>query len=246
LVYPAIVFIHGGAWVFGDKSQIYNITFNQLVESGFVVASVNYYLPNSSGISPSAFPLNVEDVACAIRYLRSNALLYKINLNEIGLFGQSAGANIALLIQSANQNSSWFKVGQYQNYSNSVQAVVDQYGPTNLSILNFTPIENYYKDANLETQVIGNQNLSEYSPINFVSKNVSPTLIQQGEKDTIVPESQSISLANSLLSFGNYYKLTLVSHANHIFVHSGYWFEKEKPNISVIDNQVMQFFQTWL
>jgi acetyl esterase/lipase len=105
-IYPLILFIHGGAWIFGDKTVIYNITFDELVSAGFVVASVNYYMPNSSGISVPAFPLNIEDVSCAIRYLRANSVEYGINASEIGLFGQSAGSNIALLIQTANQNSS--------------------------------------------------------------------------------------------------------------------------------------------
>src|SRR5438045_3126192 len=57
---PAVIYIHGGGWRAGDKAHP---PTRQLSEHGYFTASVNYRLS-------VPFPAAVEDVKCAVRWLR--------------------------------------------------------------------------------------------------------------------------------------------------------------------------------
>ena len=60
---PAVLFIHGGGWIEGDRSQLrgYGILLARL---GFVCMCNSYRLSNES-----IWPAQIQDVNCAIRYL---------------------------------------------------------------------------------------------------------------------------------------------------------------------------------
>jgi acetyl esterase/lipase len=67
---PLAVFAHGGGVVSGDKTNLKPVFLNALASAGYAVASVNYRL------APAAkFPAQLEDVKCAIRYLRDKAAM---------------------------------------------------------------------------------------------------------------------------------------------------------------------------
>ena len=88
---PLIVWVHGGAWLFGDKGNPPAVQL--LTENGFAIASINYRL------SPQAiFPAQIEDCKAAIRWLRKNAGSYHINPDKIGAWGASAGGHLVALL----------------------------------------------------------------------------------------------------------------------------------------------------
>ncbi len=82
---PAIIFIHGGAWKSGKRSDMkfYCVKF---AEKGYVTATVTYRL---TGQAP--FPAAVHDVKCAVRWLRANASKYQVDPKRIAVSGNSAG-----------------------------------------------------------------------------------------------------------------------------------------------------------
>ncbi|MER3438639.1 MAG: hypothetical protein C4346_14205, partial [Chloroflexota bacterium] len=83
---PAVVYVHGGAWVFGDKSEGTGaIMMPALLDAGFTVVAVNYRLAPAF-----TFPAMIEDVKCAIRSLRAHAAMYGIDPDRIGAWGESA------------------------------------------------------------------------------------------------------------------------------------------------------------
>src|SRR5262249_44856876 len=96
---PAIVVIHGGGWVEGDRSSFAsrkhgapgNIEDFAALGSGAV--PINYRL---SGEAP--FPAALEDCKCAVRWLRAHARDYNVDPNRIGAWGNSAGGHLALLL----------------------------------------------------------------------------------------------------------------------------------------------------
>jgi acetyl esterase/lipase len=73
---PAIVYIHGGGWVLGDKDPNQAITY---AKNGFVGIAIQYRL---SGVAK--FPAAVYDCKAAIRWVRANAKKYGINPDKIG------------------------------------------------------------------------------------------------------------------------------------------------------------------
>ncbi|MEE8348212.1 MAG: alpha/beta hydrolase, partial [Acidobacteriota bacterium] len=91
---PLVLFVHGGAWRGGDKSQQGLVNFVKLFTSrGVGVASVNYRL------SPAAqHPAHVEDIARAFAWIHNNAGDYRIDPDEIFLAGHSAGGHLVSLL----------------------------------------------------------------------------------------------------------------------------------------------------
>src|SRR5580658_8511094 len=109
---PLIVWIHGGAFLFGSKEgfPVEPVPLHLLLE-GYAVASINYRL------SPEAvFPAQLEDCKAAIRWLRAHADEIGIDPNRIGVWGASAGGNLAALVGATGEIRD-FEVGENLGYS---------------------------------------------------------------------------------------------------------------------------------
>ena len=93
---PAVLSIHGGSWARGDKGNSdWRAVCEWLATEGFVAYSVNYRL------APDAtFPAAIDDVSLAVEWIRNaeNAETYGIDPDRIGVFGGSAGGNLAALL----------------------------------------------------------------------------------------------------------------------------------------------------
>lgn len=97
---PVVVFLHGGAFMFGDKrNSLQHTMTDYLVRRGYVVASVNYRLGISFGglfsVERTIYR-GVQDVREAMSYLIEHADEYRIDINQIYLSGNSAGAILSL------------------------------------------------------------------------------------------------------------------------------------------------------
>lgn len=79
-----MVWIHGGAWLGGDKRQN---PAEFLTRSGYAVASINYRLS-----SESIFPAQIQDCKAAIRFLRANSGQFGINPDRIGVWAVQRAA----------------------------------------------------------------------------------------------------------------------------------------------------------
>lgn len=83
--YPCIVWICGGGWMRIDKSAHLSY-LSTLAHQGFVVCSVEYRTSNEG-----CYPMQIEDVKAAIRYLKAHADRYRIDKEHFGAMGESAG-----------------------------------------------------------------------------------------------------------------------------------------------------------
>ena len=98
---PAIVWVHGGGFVGGDKGDEGPLV-DPFVKRGYVVVSINYRLLSTGcggvPVSPTcqyAALAAINDGQAAVRWLRANAATYRIDPNRIGIGGSSAGAIVA-------------------------------------------------------------------------------------------------------------------------------------------------------
>src|SRR5262249_17962423 len=89
---PLIVWIHGGAWRGGGKAEFERL-ISESAKRGYVAATIDYRL-----VPASIFPAQVEDVKCAVRWLRANAERLHVDPNRIGVVGSSAGAHLAMML----------------------------------------------------------------------------------------------------------------------------------------------------
>lgn len=105
---PGLVLIHGGGFKGGDKADSkYTKICQTYAKRGYVVISINYRLqgdnPSSEkGPFPNFLTLSrtmnaaVQDAASAVRWLRANAAIYRIDPTRIAIMGSSAGATTSL------------------------------------------------------------------------------------------------------------------------------------------------------
>ena len=89
---PGIVFVHGGGWVGGDKSEFANRA-KELAGSGYVAISVNYRLAPRN-----KYPVPLQDCQAAVRWLRSHSTEYHVDPNRIASMGSSAGGHLATML----------------------------------------------------------------------------------------------------------------------------------------------------
>jgi acetyl esterase/lipase len=229
--YPVVVYVHGGGWSKGSKDAgVGFIDFPALRANGYLVVSIDYRLAPTY-----KFPTYIEDVKCAIRYLRENADKYSIDTAHIGALGDSAGGHLVALLGLCGKDLGW-DVGQYLDQSSEVQAVVDYYGPTNLT--------KYSTNIDIFREAFGStEALRAASPIAYVSKNCPPFLIVQGNKDFTVYKEQSVELYNKLTSVGAQPALVIVENADHGFRPFG---GEINPSREEITRIVVEFFNKHL
>lgn len=209
--FPVAVYVHGGGWNKGDKADLPMYT-EALVSKGVAVAAVNYRL------SPeNKFPAHIEDVKCAVRHLRANAEIYHIDADRIGAYGGSAGGHLASLLGVADEEAGWDDGLDYEGISSRVIAVVNMYGPTDLTVESeefdsnsLRALENIFGDSSYEEA-------EDQSPIYYISSDDPPFLLLHGDQDKVVPVSQAEAFYEALKNAGVEVEFIRVEGAGHVF-----------------------------
>lgn len=235
---PALVYIHGGGWYSGDKtSGAGQSDIPTLVARGYLVAAINYRLAPRY-----KFPAQIEDVKCAVRFLRANAATYGIDPTHIGAWGDSAGGHLASLLGVTDANAEFEESGGYAEQSSRVQAVVDMFGPADLTLTferDKSPhMEHVFGTADCTAQII-----KQASPVTYVSSDAPPFLIIHGEKDEVVLLDQSEALYRRLVSANVPVNLIVVENSGHSFTSVG---GNITPTRAEITNTIADFFDQYL
>jgi len=207
---PVVVYVHGGSWIAGDKWEI-GTAGTELNSRGYIVASINYRLAPSN-----KWPAQIQDTKCAIRYLRANAAKYNLDPNRIGAWGSSAGGHLVALLGLAGPGAGLEGDGGWPDQSSRVQAVVDMFGPTDLTAFNPDNFAVGLGEAVFGAKPGGpNPVLTQASPVTYAAAGAPPFLIVQGTDDKLVPPSQSQELYDRLKAAGDDATLLLVKNAGH-------------------------------
>ena len=216
--YPLILFIQGSGWTFPDIN--YEIPqLSWYARHGYVVATVTHR--NCKDGFP--FPAFLQDVKCALRYLRAHADDWKIDPERVTAYGTSSGGNTALLLGLTGDDPR-YKTDEYADYSDAVSAVAECFGPTDMFDLN-----DYHTGGtgtlDLVQKLLGDPESEEaqalardMSPLFLVKDGVSypPVMILHGDADRTVPyESQGVRMADRLDEAGCDVTLICVEGADH-------------------------------
>ncbi len=199
---PVLIFIHGGGWRKGDKHD-YLAYLIDYAKKGYVTATVAYRFSQEA-----LFPGALLDVKCAIRWIRSHAEQYMIDPQRIAVIGGSAGGHLALMA-GYTADIAEFDTECSDSSSARVQAVVDFYGPSDLTT-DFAIKQKSPKQFLGKTYDEDPQLYLKASPKTYITADDPPTLIFQGTIDALVPYSQSDSLKKWLDRAGvpaEYHKL---------------------------------------
>ena len=187
---PLLIWIHGGGWCGGEK-RIYN-DFERFCWHGYAVLSIDYRFSQDA-----PFPAQLIDCKTAVRWARAHAAQYGYCADRLLVGGSSAGGHLAAMLGVTNGKTEYDK-GPYLEYSSTVQAVVDEFGPVDLA-----PDRNPALRGSLSALLGGNsENIRLASPVQLVSGNEPPFLILHGSSDPCVPVAQSRVFAEILRKAG--------------------------------------------
>jgi acetyl esterase/lipase len=207
---PCIVFIHGGGWRGGNR-KVHASHIIDFAQRGYVVATVSYRL-----VPSARFPAQVEDVKCAIRYLRAHAQKHQLDPQKIGAVGFSAGAHLAMLLGTMDAKDGLEGEGGHADASSKVQAVVAYFGPTQLGADDIPAVSAGMVNDFLGSTKEENAEIRQRaSPITYVDKDDAPLLIYQGTKDRLVPHTQAFVMADVMTKAGMPGRVELLIGADH-------------------------------
>lgn len=190
----AVIVIHGGAWMSGDRKQMKNLSI-QLAKRGMLAASVQYRLAPKF-----QWPAMLDDVQTATRFVRANASKFGIDPNRIGAAGASAGGHLALFLGSRDTRDA--KTAHFPETSSRVSAVLDLFGPTDMSRDFPANLDVVYQLMLGKPRAQAADEIRDASPLNFINGKSAPTFIYQGLADPLVNPNQSRYLEAKLKEHG--------------------------------------------
>lgn len=197
---PALIYLHGGAWVAGDKRHQGLPLCNHLAAAGWVCFNANYRL------SPAAtYPDPVVDCKAAIAWVREHAARYQVDARFVALAGGSSGAHIAAMTALTGGDAA-LQPG-FARADTSVQAVVTSYGlydltnrlglhhPAFFSRLVGPMVIKAFPDSEAER-------FRAASPQDHAAGGTMPWLVLHGARDRLAPPAEARAFAAALREQG--------------------------------------------
>jgi acetyl esterase/lipase len=212
---PLIVYVHGGAWRAGSKSDV---PIAPLLEKGFAIASVDYRLSTQA-----VFPAQIHDIKAAIRFLRAKAAEFRLNTEKIVIMGSSAGGHLAALVGVTNGDKMLEgRIGEHLDQSSRVDAIVSLYGASNLQSILAQSTE-FGLTVRIPALKLLLGDLPEKkpelaklaSPVAHLDKDDPPLLLIHGDADPQMPHEQSRECASAYEALKLRVKLVTLPGSRH-------------------------------
>lgn len=197
-----VLYIHGGAWVSGDKESYKNTAQYASEGLGIAGATINYrYLSETTTMSDI-----VDDIDAALTKIKAIGTENGVNINKVILGGHSAGGHLSLLYAYSRKDTAPI----------TPVAVIDQSGPTDFTDDAFFSSSNALGTDYLEQLIswslgktVTAEQIDEFSaelnvisPVHYVDADTVPTIICHGDHDSIVPYSNAVRLDAKLTEYG--------------------------------------------
>lgn len=186
---PVIIWLCGGAFTHVDRN-VWTPEMAYFCKNGFAVASIDY-----SSTARTKFPMQLEDIKLAIRYLKAHADQLHLDADRMVIMGESAGAYLAALAAVTGDRPE-YDTGEYLEHSSAVCAAVPMY----------PCVREVYMEGN---------RIIMPDITRFISKNTPPFLIFHGTCDNIVPHEESEYLHDALTANHVPASLYLIEGAHH-------------------------------
>ena len=217
----SVIVVHGGSWNGGKRSDFPRWN-SWLAAHGFTVFDIDYRLAPQPNYQTAT-----GDVKCAVRWIKQHAADFKISPDRIALLGRSAGGHLALLAAYTPENEQLRPTCQQNNHSETVQAVISFYAPTDLIwgfdhpanqfVINGpNTLANFLDGSPHESNELQNRYMLA-SPVAHVSADTPPTLLIHGGQDQLVREENMLRLGERLSDANISHKTILIPYAQHGF-----------------------------
>ena len=197
-----IIFVHGGSWLNGDKSELTELatTFR---DKGYATASVNYRLSRTT--ENNVYPAQLDDLENAVKFISNKSQEWEVSGELFSLLGVSAGGHLGMLYTYA------------RNADNKIKTVISLAGPTDLLTLHNTSAQHaQVVQGFLGTNPQSNAAIyQQASPVGYVKSSSKPSLLFHGKLDVVVPYQQSLSLKARLDGVSVKNKLVTYENLSH-------------------------------
>lgn len=211
--FPTLIWIHGGGWFMGDRSDFALSYAFPFLKHGYAVVSVGYRLADEA-----IFPDPVKDVMLAVSYLKKHASEYLLDEERFAVISGSAGTNIAALAALKADIAD-----TEQDYS--VKVVI-----LKCSILDFASIRKQFEeigisrkrfsypdeDTSIEALYLGGtiqeceEKCNASNPARYLKSDSPPFLLMHGLDDVDTPYLQSVEFANEIKATAGADKVKLI------------------------------------
>ena len=260
---PVIIWIHGGALIFGSRNDLPEEQKKFYLKAGYSVVSIDYRLAPSTKL-----PEIVKDVADAIQWVhKQGADSLGIDPEKIFVVGHSGGAYLALTSgYSSNirpraivsfygygdirgkwySSPSAFYLSQPAVSKTRAEKLMSDSVITSATFKDRFDLYLYSRQKGIWPELVSGHNLKKeyewfkmYCPIENIDAGYPPVLLIHGDKDTDVPFSQSVDLDRALESKGIKHKFLPMKNYGHVF--DAFGDGLTNPDVANVFNEIIAF-----
>jgi acetyl esterase/lipase len=215
---PVLVYIHGSAWM-RDNKDLAVARLIATAQQGYFGAAIQV---RTSG--EAAFPAQIEDSKCAIRFLRAKAKDFHLDTNRIGVWGESSGGHLSALLGASGNAKDLEGNGGWAEFSSRVHAVCSMCPaidflspdwPERHNMPNGPAFRLLRGDPRKDKMELA----KKASPLTYITKECPPFFIVHGDNDRTVPYSQGKLLYDALKKAGVEATLHTIKGGDHGAVH---------------------------
>jgi len=262
-VRPAVIWIHGGGLIFGDRTTIRPDQLIRFLDAGFAVISIDYRLAPETKL-----PAIIEDLRDACQWVRDQGpALFAIDPNRVAVVGNSAGGYLALVAGFAVSPRPKALVSFYgygdlagdwtarpdPNYlamprvskedaAKAVGGTVISESPRYPRVLFYTHARQtgrWIREIAALEPARNRGQLGRLSPIRQVTRDFPPTLLLHGDRDIDVPFEESARMAIALKRHGVPHRLVRMRNYDHLFdVYPTGWTQEGAKPVGLQDPKV--------
>ena len=196
----AIVLFHGGGWAMGEPAWAFSRA-KHFSERGMVAIAAQYRLSDQKETTPHEA---MADARAVIRWVRVHADSLGVDPKRVAAYGWSAGGHLAASAAIFDPDSS----------KDSVNARPD-------ALVLVSPAVSLVADRWVQRLLIGRGSARDISPDEHVHKGLPPTLILQGNVDTVTPLSGAKRFCERMRAAGNVCELQVYEGFGHLFTPAG-------------------------
>ena len=182
---PVVIFVHGGAWQYGDN-KLYASLARTLNEAGFVTVLPQYRL-----YPDATYPAFCEDVAAALNWTMEHLGEYGGDADRVILAGHSAGAHLVSIVYLDDAFRERLTFDPLR-----IRGIVPMSGP-----FDFDAGRRIHREGVLNVMG-GEEGYRRAMPINHLRADVPPMLVIVGENDRLTPRGQSERFAQLMREAG--------------------------------------------
>jgi len=222
---PALVCIHGGGWIAGDRRETANLAM-ALAARGYVTVNITYRLSEEA-----QFPAQIHDCKAAVRWVRANAATYGIDPGRIGAVGISSGGQLAALLATSGGTAELEGDGGNAGVASTIQAAVAMGGQTNMMSERNKQVSaaNDAKGSRFRQYLGGSQaqRPEAYrlaSPMHHLDAKDPPIALLNGANDD--PSTRGDEFRAKMKELGGIADLKLIPDAPHSFLGRQAWFDQ--------------------